>query len=211
MGVGGRRRKICDYGNLRIAMQVATLFRETATLLGASMEAQDAPGPESHSLKYQRSAFSDGIVKQEPRDDGYETSGDLELRSQADNHKMMNHIHIAGNMGIKCEPLEDPYSFVDDDPTPVPQPRPPAVVLQNMPKKRGRKKKIPEGLESTLVCLQLIKDITTQVQAIISKGTSHNKGEEQNDAVEEIETSLDNWEDVGHGAGVPYEDCMPLD
>nr|CAD7429142.1 unnamed protein product [Timema monikensis] len=167
-------------------MQVATLFRETATLLGASMEAQDAPGPESHSLKYAqglnpaqgvqinsdkavcRSAFSDGIVKQEPRDDGYETSGDLELRSQADNHKMMNHIHIAGNMGIKCEPLEDPYSFVDDDPTPIPQPRPPAVVLQNMPKKRGRKKKIPEGLESTLVCLQLIKDITTQVQATIS-------------------------------------------
>nr|CAD7261749.1 unnamed protein product [Timema shepardi] len=93
-----------------------------------------------------RSAFSDGIVKQEPRDDGYETSGGLELRSQADNHKMMNHIHIAGSMGIKCEPLEDPYSFVDDDPTPIPQPRPPAVVLQNMPNKQGRKKKIPEGL-----------------------------------------------------------------
>nr|CAD7409876.1 unnamed protein product [Timema poppensis] len=37
-----------------------------------------------------------------------------------------------------------------------------------MPKKRGRKKKIPEGLESTLVCLQLIKDITMQVQATIS-------------------------------------------
>nr|CAD7198357.1 unnamed protein product [Timema douglasi] len=63
---------------------------------------------------------------------------------------MMNHIHIAGNMGIKCEPLEDPYSFVDDDPTPIPQPRPPAVVLQNMPKKQGRKKKIPEGQHSTL-------------------------------------------------------------
>nr|CAD7458961.1 unnamed protein product [Timema tahoe] len=265
---------------------------------------------------------------------------------------MMNHIHIAGNMGIKCEPLEDPYSFVDDDPTPVPQPRPPAVVLQNMPKKRGRKKKIPEGLEdaenmmnSDLLMKKRLKNekfppvykerkkhdrfngmpeeevskrtlpdhLTLNLDIIIiginpglfaaykghhyagpgnhfcktafyiilkllcggslipqdqfnkasnnksdlcatSKknrillsgalaldsssdsalgltssfgyffgnisiytpyftncGVSHNKGEEQNEAVEEIETSLDNWEDVGHGVGVPFEDCMPLD
>lgn len=32
-------------------MQVATLFRETATLLGASMEAQDPSGTESQALK----------------------------------------------------------------------------------------------------------------------------------------------------------------
>ncbi|KAG8235598.1 hypothetical protein J437_LFUL014854 [Ladona fulva] len=75
-------------------MQVATLFRETATLLGATMEAQDAPGPEAQGLKF----------------------------------------------------------FVDDDPTPPPQPRGPAAVLQPVPKKRGRKKKIkPEeaGLENS--------------------------------------------------------------
>ncbi|XP_063219751.1 uncharacterized protein LOC134529515 isoform X2 [Bacillus rossius redtenbacheri] len=130
-------------------MQVATLFRETATLLGASMEAQDTSGSETHSLKF-RSPFSDSIIKQEVRDDGYETCGDLELRSQSDGHKLMNHLHLTGNMGVKCEPPEDPYSFVDDDPTPGPQPRPQNVVSQIMPKKRGRKKKIiPDRLEDT--------------------------------------------------------------
>ena len=34
-----------------LSMQVATLFRETATLLGASMEAQDPSGTESQALK----------------------------------------------------------------------------------------------------------------------------------------------------------------
>jgi hypothetical protein len=34
-----------------LQMQVATLFRETATLLGASMEAQDPSGSESQALK----------------------------------------------------------------------------------------------------------------------------------------------------------------
>ncbi|XP_071453406.1 uncharacterized protein Tdg [Hetaerina americana] len=75
-------------------MQVATLFRETATLLGATMEAQDATGTEAQGLKF----------------------------------------------------------FVDDDPTPPPQPRGPAAILQPVPKKRGRKKKIkPEevGLENS--------------------------------------------------------------
>jgi TDG/mug DNA glycosylase family protein len=45
-------------------------------------------------------------------------------------------------MGVKCEALEDPYSFVDDDPTPMPQPRTHALVMQAIPKKRGRKKKV---------------------------------------------------------------------
>ncbi|PSN35264.1 hypothetical protein C0J52_17552 [Blattella germanica] len=130
-------------------MQVATLFRETATLLGASMEAQDPSGTESQALKL--SVFSEGGMKQEPHDDGYETSGDLELRPQGDAQKLMNHMQAAGNMGVKCEPPEDPYSFVDDDPTPMPQPRGHAIVMQAIPKKRGRKKKVnpEEGIEDT--------------------------------------------------------------
>jgi len=89
-------------------------------------------------------------MKQEPHDDGYETSGDLELRPQGDAQKLLNHIHNTGNMGVKCEPPEDPYSFVDDDPTPMPQPRGHAVVVQAIPKKRGRKKKVnpEEGWDS---------------------------------------------------------------
>jgi hypothetical protein len=45
-------------------------------------------------------------------------------------------------MGVKCEPPEDPYSFVDDDPTPMLQPRGHTVLMQAIPKKRGRKKKV---------------------------------------------------------------------
>ncbi|XP_069694048.1 uncharacterized protein Tdg isoform X2 [Periplaneta americana] len=122
-------------------MQVATLFRETATLLGASMEAQDSSGTESQALKL--SVFSEGAMKQEPHDDGYETSGDLELRPQGDTQKLLNHhIQNTGNIAVKCEPPDDPYSFVDDDPTPMPQPRGHNVIMQAIPKKRGRKKKI---------------------------------------------------------------------
>ena len=90
-----------------------------------------------------RSMFSEGGMKQEPHDDGYETSGDLELRPpQGDPQKLLNHMQVGGPMGIKCEPPEDPYSFVDDDPTPIAQPRTHAVVMQAIPKKRGRKKKV---------------------------------------------------------------------
>ncbi|XP_066997243.1 uncharacterized protein Tdg isoform X2 [Anabrus simplex] len=144
-------------------MQVATLFRETATLLGASMETQDASGVESQGFKFsiavppdmdeeigqtdnyiRRSAFLDGTMKLEPHDDGYETSGDLELRSASESQRFLSSLQAGGGINIKCEPPEDPYSFVDDDPTPPPQPR--GLVLQPIPKKRGRKKKsILEG------------------------------------------------------------------
>lgn len=80
-------------------------------------------------------------MKLEPQDDGYETSADLLLSNTAN----MNH-------NIKCEKIEDPYSFIDDDPMPmlpVPQGPPcinPVQSLNNQilpgPKKRGRKKKI---------------------------------------------------------------------
>ncbi|KAL0268306.1 UNVERIFIED_CONTAM: hypothetical protein PYX00_010301 [Menopon gallinae] len=50
---------------------------------------------------------------------------------------------------MKCDSMEDPYSFVDDEPSPLAmaqhpnmQPRPSPLVLQPIPKKRGRKKKI---------------------------------------------------------------------
>ncbi|GLH02679.1 G/T mismatch-specific thymine DNA glycosylase [Gryllus bimaculatus] len=146
-------------------MQVATLFRETATLLGASMETQEASGVDPQAFKLclltsafeqetlicSRSAFLDGAMKLEPHDDGYETSGDLELRTQRDNQKCLSHIQNAGGHNLKCEPPEDPYSFVDDDPTPTPQPRAPPVIMQPVPKKRGRKKKniLEGGLENT--------------------------------------------------------------
>lgn len=96
-------------------------------------------------------------MKQEPQDDGYETSGDLELRSQGDAHKLMTHMgqapagHNVQMNAVKREPPEDPYSFVDDEPAPpaVPQARGPGpgpghppVLQQPVPKKRGRKKKI---------------------------------------------------------------------
>lgn len=84
-------------------------------------------------------------MKLEPQDDGYETSADL-LLSNTNNQNSM-----------KCESMEDPYSFIDEEPmsmmqreqgvhmqcqqniVPVPNPMTP---LQNVPKKRGRKKKI---------------------------------------------------------------------
>lgn len=80
-------------------------------------------------------------MKLEPHDDGYETSADMLLSNTANpNHE------------VKCEKLEDPYSFIDDDPMPMlpitqappnymttPQP---INQLAIGPKKRGRKKKI---------------------------------------------------------------------
>ena len=80
-------------------------------------------------------------MKLEPQDDGYETSADLLLSNTAS----MNH-------DIKCEKIEDPYSFIDDDPLPMmtgPQGPPCMNTVQQFnnqilpgPKKRGRKKKI---------------------------------------------------------------------
>ncbi|KAJ9574912.1 hypothetical protein L9F63_007931, partial [Diploptera punctata] len=98
-------------------MQVATLFRETATLLGASMEAQDPSGTESQALKL--SVFAEGGMKQEPHDDGYETSGDLELRTpQGDPQKLIKSHASHWSYGVH------------------------PVVMQAIPKKRGRKKKV---------------------------------------------------------------------
>lgn len=80
-------------------------------------------------------------MKLEPQDDGYETSADMLLSNTASaNHDV-----------VKCEKLEDPYSFIDDDPMPMlnaPQPPPCMNQLQPLnqiipgPKKRGRKRKI---------------------------------------------------------------------
>lgn len=79
-------------------------------------------------------------MKLEPQDDGYETSADMLLSNTA-----------SANHEVKCEKLEDPYSFIDDDPMPMlntPQPPPCMNQLQPLsqivpgPKKRGRKKKI---------------------------------------------------------------------
>ncbi|XP_022908087.1 uncharacterized protein [Onthophagus taurus] len=133
-------------------MQVATLFRESSTLLGATMDTGGVSGPDSglstlgpgtlpydsyghpYNNKYKLN------MKLEPQDDGYETSADMLLS----NTNTMGH-------EVKCEKLEDPYSFIDDDPMPMlPAPQGPCVnppqpinnQLVPMPKKRGRKKKI---------------------------------------------------------------------
>jgi hypothetical protein len=80
-------------------------------------------------------------MKLEPQDDGYETSADMLLSNTA----LQNH-------DVKCEKIEDPYSFIDDDPLPLlPAPQGPPLCLSTVqssnqlvlgPKKRGRKKKI---------------------------------------------------------------------
>lgn len=84
-------------------------------------------------------------MKLESQDDGYETSADLLLPT-------------TNNQGsLKCESMEDPYSFIDEEPmsmmqreqashmqclpTVVQVPNP-TTPLPNAPKKRGRKKKI---------------------------------------------------------------------
>lgn len=82
-------------------------------------------------------------MKLEPHDDGYETSADL----------MLNTSNVTHNHEVKCEKLEDPYSFIDDDPMPMlpSAPGPPHLMhplppinnqLMPGPKKRGRKKKV---------------------------------------------------------------------
>ncbi|CAH0385059.1 unnamed protein product [Bemisia tabaci] len=68
-------------------MQVATLFREAATLLGATMEA-----PEGTAMKMSN-YNENNMMKQEVQDDGYETSGDIDLRAQGNVPKLMGQIH----------------------------------------------------------------------------------------------------------------------
>ncbi|XP_044741735.1 uncharacterized protein LOC123302730 [Chrysoperla carnea] len=97
-------------------MQVATLFRETANLLGASMESASSNGASTGSCSppnglnshrdsvYTRPTHLDRYkpMSNENQDDGYETSADLVL---------------GGGMGphsTNLDHLEDPYSFVDD-------------------------------------------------------------------------------------------------
>ncbi|EEB14472.1 G/t mismatch-specific thymine DNA glycosylase, putative [Pediculus humanus corporis] len=70
-------------------------------------------------------------------------------------HPHLHHMHHPhhSHSHVKCDSMEDPYSFVEDDPTGMggashvtPQPRPSPIMLQAIPKKRGRKKKIkPEN------------------------------------------------------------------
>lgn len=81
-------------------------------------------------------------MKLEPQDDGYETSADLLLSNTTPQ-----------NNSIKCDSMEDPYSFIDDDPMSMlpsaeqghlqclPSVQVPHTPLTT-PKKRGRKKKI---------------------------------------------------------------------
>jgi len=61
-------------------------------------------------------------------------------------HPHMYHLH---HPHIKCDSMDDPYSFVDEDggagmgnQIMNQQPRPSPILLQPVPKKRGRKKKI---------------------------------------------------------------------
>ncbi|CAG9759903.1 unnamed protein product [Ceutorhynchus assimilis] len=140
-------------------MQVATLFRESTTLLGETMESggggsgppPDTSGPPgqlsydnyNHPVNYPPHKYKLNM-KLEAHDDGYETSADLLM-----NNPNVNHNHHE----VKREKMEDPYSFIDDDPIPMlpsaqgpPHMMHPLPPLNNQimpgPKKRGRKKKI---------------------------------------------------------------------
>ncbi|KAL1493407.1 hypothetical protein ABEB36_011467 [Hypothenemus hampei] len=154
-------------------MQVATLFRESTTLLGETMETGGGgpssettggpPGqlsydnfnhPVNYPHKYKFDHFSpqndlnaclviSRNMKLEAQDEGYETRTDMMLNSASVNH----------NHEVKREKMEDPYSFIDDDPIPMlpsaqghPHIMHPLPQLNNqiipVPKKRGRKKKI---------------------------------------------------------------------
>lgn len=83
-------------------------------------------------------------MKLEQQDDGYETSADLLLSNPTPNP----------NTTIKCESMEDPYSFIDDDPMSMMPNQPPHLpclpsaqvphTTLPQPKKRGRKKKIKD-------------------------------------------------------------------
>ncbi|XP_066248379.1 uncharacterized protein Tdg isoform X2 [Euwallacea similis] len=135
-------------------MQVATLFRESTTLLGEGMETggggppSDTTGPPgqlaydnyNHPVNYQHKYKLN--MKLEAHDDGYETSADL----------LMNTANVNHNHEVKREKMEDPYSFIDDDPIPmlaaaqgpphIIHAMPPMNPMLPGPKKRGRKKKI---------------------------------------------------------------------
>ncbi|CAH1394031.1 unnamed protein product [Nezara viridula] len=127
-------------------MQVATLFREATTLLGAGMEAPEGTGLK---LDCYRSGYQDsGTLKPEPpHDDGYETAGGGEL-DMPNHHHAQAHMAMVSKMGnhlqdsiLKYNMPEDPYSFVDDEHMIAPVQCSP-VIMQQVPKKRGRKKKI---------------------------------------------------------------------
>jgi hypothetical protein len=99
-------------------------------------------------------AYRDTSMKQEPHDDGYETSGDLEIRAQGDGQKLYN--AMQASLNIKQEPpTHDPYSFVDEEAAAASQNRVAAAVGASpgvnlpapAPKKRGRKKKLKPGEE----------------------------------------------------------------
>nr|CAH7752366.1 unnamed protein product [Callosobruchus chinensis] len=169
-------------------MQVATLFRESSTLLGATMESggtgagQDsgisslAPGPLSYdSYNHPSVTFSNKYklnMKLEPHDDGYETSADM----------LMGTANVPHNHDVKCEvKCEDPYSFIDDDPIPMlpaapgplhlmhPMPQMNNQQLISGPKKRGRKKKIkPEQPEFS-------QDMTGGVPRPIKERKKHDR------------------------------------
>lgn len=122
----------------------------------------------SHRLRYSNSErgiwdtqctkpiFDFSNMKLEAHDDGYETSADM----------LMNPANVNHNHEVKREKMEDPYSFIDDDPIPMlpsvqgpPHMMHPMPPLNNQmipgPKKRGRKKKIkPEYVNFVHICLE---------------------------------------------------------
>lgn len=142
-------------------MQVATLFRESTSLLGAGHEVgntgssdsgvpglgQGIPLPYDYNHPLNFSNKYKINMKLEPQDDGYETGADMLMPNN------VNHIKCESNNHVK---IEDPYSFIDDDPIPMlpsmqqgPHHSDMASSMQlmgnqlpPMPKKRGRKKKI---------------------------------------------------------------------
>ncbi|XP_050530008.1 caprin homolog isoform X2 [Daktulosphaira vitifoliae] len=194
-------------------MQVATLFRESATLLGAAMEpgsSSDGSSAIKQPNSYnncdinigQQSQNQQTSVKQESTcaDDGYETSGggnDAEqaaakhsaavaVAAQQHHNNMMNqipqmhhhhqqhmnthmhphhhshdhHHHQMNNIQphqIKYEMPDDPYSFVDEEMQHHGQQQniqyTDEIMLQHMPKKRGRKKKFKPDDQMGLQCL----------------------------------------------------------
>ncbi|KAJ8985858.1 hypothetical protein NQ317_006231 [Molorchus minor] len=85
-------------------MQVATLFRESSTLLGATMEsgggglARIQVSPASALDHCPMSPITTRNMKLEPHDDGYETSADM----------LLNTASVTHNHEVKCEKLEDP-------------------------------------------------------------------------------------------------------
>lgn len=81
-------------------------------------------------------------MKLEPHEDGYKNKTDM----------LVNTANVGHSHEPKCEKLEDPYSFIDDDPIPMlPAAQGPPHYINSVPqlnnqlmpgpKKRGRKKR----------------------------------------------------------------------